>query len=164
MNDDKQERESHNSRNNQEDACAYEDDRACGCGSGHQADAHAHAPAHVSGGVDHPATKMHMSEVEDLPSLVSIQPEATVSRTVLSEDGLRIVLFAFDKGQVLTEHTAAMPVMLQVSEGRLLITADGRDTELVPGKVIYFSTRLPHTVEALEPSKMMLSMFDTRQH
>ena len=106
---------------------------------------------------------MQMSEVSDVSNLISIQPEATVSRTVLKEDGQRIVLFAFDKGQVLTEHTAAMPVTLQVTEGRLLVTADGRDVELTPDGVIYMSTRLPHTVVALEPSKMILSMFDTRQ-
>ena len=50
---------------------------------------------------------MQMSEVSDVSNLISIRPEATVSRTVLKEDGQRIVLFAFDKGQVLTEHTPA---------------------------------------------------------
>jgi len=44
-----------------------------------------------------------------LASLIDIQEEATVSRTVLREDGLRAVLFGFDKDQALSEHTAAMP-------------------------------------------------------
>ncbi|WP_236683687.1 cupin domain-containing protein [Demequina flava] len=103
-----------------------------------------------------------MTGVEELASLVSVQPESTVSRTVLKADGSRIVLFAFDEGQILTEHTAAMPVLLMVLEGRLTITADGRTEELVPGGVIHLTTRLPHAVDALEPSKLALIMLDAR--
>ena len=101
---------------------------------------------------------MQMSEVSDVSNLISIQPEATVSRTVLKEDGQRIVLFAFDKGQVLTEHTAAVPVLLQALSGHLRITADGRTVDLVPGGLVHFGTRLPHAVEAVEPSVLQLVM------
>ncbi|MFV0634844.1 cupin domain-containing protein [Demequina sp.] len=107
-------------------------------------------------------TLAHLTSVEELAGLVSIQPESTLSRTVLKEEGARIVLFAFDKGQVLTEHTAAMPVLLMVLEGRLAITADGRTEELVPGGVMHMGTRLPHAVDALEPSKLALIMLDQR--
>ena len=99
---------------------------------------------------------------EDLRDLVAIQPDATVSRTVQTVDGARVVLFGFDKGQELTEHTAAMPVLLNVLEGNLRITADGRSVDLVPGGLIHFDTRLPHAVEALEPSKLALIMLDDR--
>ena len=67
-----------------------------------------------------------MHDLPDVASLVEIQPEATVSRTVLQAEGARVVLFSFDAGQVLTEHTAAVPVLLQVLDGHLRITADGR--------------------------------------
>ncbi|WP_236683350.1 cupin domain-containing protein [Demequina sediminicola] len=103
-----------------------------------------------------------MTHVEGLASLVSVQPESTLSRTVLKEEGARIVLFAFDKGQVLTEHTAAMPVLLMVLEGRLAVTAEGRTEELSPGGVIHLTTRLAHAVDALEPSKLALIMLDPR--
>ncbi|MDE0573387.1 cupin domain-containing protein [Demequina sp. B12] len=103
-----------------------------------------------------------MTTVADLADLVTVQPESTVSRTVLKAEGSRIVLFAFDQGQVLTEHTAAMPVLLVVLEGRLAITADGRTDELLPGGVIHLTTRLPHAVEAREPSKLALIMLDPR--
>lgn len=107
-------------------------------------------------------TDAHMTDVTDLASLVEIQEDATVSRTVLKAEGVRIVLFAFDKGQVLTEHTAAMPVLLHTLEGLLRITADGRSVDLHPGDVIHLGTRLPHAVEALEASKLALTMIDQR--
>ena len=70
--------------------------------------------------------KPGMHDLSDVASLVEIQPEATVSRTVLQAEGARVVLFSFDAGQVLTEHTAAVPALLQVLHGHLRITADGR--------------------------------------
>ena len=100
--------------------------------------------------------------VADLASLIEIQQESTVSRVVMREDGLRVVLFGFDKDQALSEHTAAMPVTIQVLEGKLRVGGEGREVELVPGGVVYLSARLPHTVYAVEPSKMLLSMFDNR--
>ncbi|WP_448060601.1 cupin domain-containing protein [Cellulomonas hominis] len=107
-------------------------------------------------------TTQTMTEVLDLASLIAVQPQATVSRTALRADGARVVLFAFDVGQVLTEHTAAMPVLLQTLDGHLRIGAEGRTLDLVPGGIIHLDARLPHTVEALEPSRLMLTMLDAR--
>ncbi|MCR6711670.1 MAG: DUF2249 domain-containing protein [Demequina sp.] len=103
-----------------------------------------------------------MTTIPDLASLVQVQDEATVSRTVLKNDGARIVLFGFAAGQVLTEHTAAMPVLLLAVEGEFLITADGRTDRLLPGDVIHFDTRLPHAVEAVTDAKLALIMIDAR--
>lgn len=100
--------------------------------------------------------------IPDLAGLIEIQTEATVSRTVLRAPGVRVVLFGFDTGQELTEHTAAMPVLLQVLSGRLSITADGRTEELVPGGLMRLETRLPHAVLAHEPSRLVLTMLDPR--
>ena len=108
-------------------------------------------------------TEAHpMTDLADVADLVAIQPDATVSRTVLKAEGARLVLFGFDAGQVLTEHTAAVPVLLQVLDGRLSVTADGRSVELLPGGVIHLGTRVPHSVEALAPTRMLLTMLDPR--
>ncbi|MDN5559177.1 MAG: cupin domain-containing protein [Ruaniaceae bacterium] len=103
-----------------------------------------------------------MTYLDDIGALVQIQDESTVSRTVLKAEGVRLVLFAFDEGQVLTEHTAAMPVLLQTVSGRFRITGGDDEAELRVGDVIHFDTRLPHSVTALEPSKLLLIMIDSR--
>ena len=108
------------------------------------------------------AAKPGMHDLSDVASLVEIQPEATVSRTILQAEGARVVLFSFDAGQVLTEHTAAVPALLQVLDGHLRITADGRTVDLHPGGLIHFAARLPHAVEAVEPSLLQLTMLDPR--
>jgi quercetin dioxygenase-like cupin family protein len=103
-----------------------------------------------------------MAYLGDLGSLVEVSAEATVSRTVLKAEGVRLVLFSFDAGQELSEHTAAMPVLLQVLDGRLTVGAGGRSVELTPGGVIHLPARLPHTVVALTPSRLLLTMLDPR--
>ncbi|KGM09045.1 cupin domain-containing protein [Cellulomonas bogoriensis] len=103
-----------------------------------------------------------MVDLDALEGLVEIQTEATVSRTVLRAEGVKVVLFAFDAGQELTEHTAAMPVLLQVLRGRLEVTADGRAVDLRPGGLIHLTTRAPHAVHAVEPSILALTMLGAR--
>lgn len=104
-----------------------------------------------------------MTDLSDIASMIQINEEATVSRTVMHAEGVRLVLFSFDTGEILSEHTAAMPVILQTLEGALEIEADGRAVVLRPGDVIHFGTRLPHAVRALEPSKLALFMLDRRE-
>ncbi|KAB7789023.1 hypothetical protein F7D09_2032 [Bifidobacterium leontopitheci] len=101
---------------------------------------------------------MVMEFIDDLVPLVAVQPEATVSRTVMQVEGANVVLFSFDKGQELSEHTAAMPVLVQCLEGHLKVTGGGKTVDLVPGGILHFPTRLPHAVYAEEASKMMLIM------
>jgi quercetin dioxygenase-like cupin family protein len=103
-----------------------------------------------------------MEHIPALDPLIDVAGESTVSRTVLRATGARVVLFAFDAGQELTEHTAAVPILLQVLDGRLRVGADGEHVELLPGGLVHIGERVPHTVLALEPSRMVLVMLDPR--
>jgi quercetin dioxygenase-like cupin family protein len=104
-----------------------------------------------------------MEHIAELAALIEVAPESTVSRTVLRAEGARVVLFSFDAGQELTEHTAAVPILLQVLDGRLRVGADGQHVELAPGGLVHIGTRVPHEVLALEPTRMLLAMLDPRQ-
>jgi quercetin dioxygenase-like cupin family protein len=115
--------------------------------------------AEVSGG-----ESPEMTYLANVGSLVEVAADSTVSRTVLKADGARLVLFSFDAGQELSEHTAAIPVLLQVLDGRLAVSAAGTSVELTPGGVIHLPARMPHTVLALQPSRLLLTMLDPRAH
>lgn len=101
-----------------------------------------------------------MTHVPRVAELVTVQEDSTVSRTVLKAEGVRVVTFAFDAGQVLTEHTAAVPVLLQTLSGHLRVGAAGRTVDLLPGDVLHLATREPHAVEAVTPSVLALTMVD----
>lgn len=87
---------------------------------------------------------------------LAVQPHATTSRALLDNEAARVVVFAFDTGEQLTEHTAAKPVVVQVIEGRVRFVVDGRAHELHPGDVVYLAPGAPHALEALEPARLSL--------
>lgn len=103
-----------------------------------------------------------MQHIEDLAALIEVAPGSTVSRTVLRDQGARVVLFSFDSGEELSEHTAAVPILLTVLDGRLRVQADGDPVELRPGGLVHIGARVPHALTALEPSRMALVMLDPR--
>jgi quercetin dioxygenase-like cupin family protein len=55
-----------------------------------------------------------------------------------------------------------MPVLLQVLDGRLEVTADDRTVELRTGGMSHLPTRMPHSLVAVEPTRMLLTMLDSR--
>lgn len=101
---------------------------------------------------------MSAQYVSNPENTVEIQEEATVSRTVLKADDVNVVIFSFDAGQELSEHTAAMPVVLQALSGEIEVTT-GSETNILTGNdVLYLPVREPHAVKALTPAKLMLTM------
>lgn len=104
------------------------------------------------------AEPIELGYIEDLGDMISVQEGSTVSRTVMQKAGGNVVLFSFDTGEELSEHTAAMPVFVQTLKGRLKVTGNSRTVELVPGGLAYFPTRIPHAIYTEEPSVMMLTM------
>ncbi len=101
--------------------------------------------------------------ISNLAEEIDYADSSTISKTLLRAEGVNIVLFSFDAGEELSEHTAAMPVLVQTLEGELEITADGKTVTLLPGGVVHFTTRLPHAVKAIKPSKMVLYMMNRPQ-
>jgi quercetin dioxygenase-like cupin family protein len=86
---------------------------------------------------------------------------AVVSKTIIKEPTGTITLFAFDKGQGLSPHTAPFDALVQVVEGRAVITLDGEPAELGTGEGIILPANVTHGVEATEPFKMLLTMIKT---
>ncbi|MEZ5117765.1 MAG: cupin domain-containing protein [Candidatus Nanopelagicales bacterium] len=104
-----------------------------------------------------------MTDLADLAQLVDVAEGSIVSRTVLRGAGAKVVLFAFDTGEELSEHTAAVPVLLQALSGALDVTADGRTVHLRPGGLIHLAARVPHSVVAPEPARLLLVLLDARR-
>jgi len=96
--------------------------------------------------------------IDDLTALVDIPEDGTLSKVVHTGDGVRLVLFAFDRGQELTEHTAAVPASLQVLSGHLSVEVGELRHELVPGGFVHLPARAPHAVVAVEPTVLLITM------
>ena len=68
---------------------------------------------------------MDYTFVADLATQIEIPPDGTLSRTLHRDDQAKVVLFAFDAGQELSEHTAARPALIHVVRGRFRLTLNG---------------------------------------
>lgn len=97
-------------------------------------------------------------ETIDFIKDISYQNGSVVSKQVIKTDAGNITLFAFDKNQGLSEHTAPFDALVQVLEGRAKITISGQEYLVDAGKSIILPEGEPHSLHALERFKMLLTM------
>ena len=94
----------------------------------------------------------------DLTAEVDIPVNGTLSRVLYKDDHVRLVAFAFDTGQELTDHTAGVPAIVQVVSGELEISLAGVVSTVGPKSWVHMRAGLTHAVKALEPSVMVLTL------
>ncbi len=94
----------------------------------------------------------------DLAEKLEIPEEGTLSKVLYSDDRIRVVGFAFDAGQELSEHTATIPVVVQVVSGRFRFDVGDESWEIGPSSWMHLDASVPHSVVALEPSRLLLTL------
>ena len=95
-------------------------------------------------------------KVAPLASLVDYQRDSIVSRTLLRTPSGHIVLFAFDAGQELSEHTSPYEVLVLGVEGEADFTLSGETFKVRAGDALLMPPNAPHSLRALTPFKMLL--------
>lgn len=95
---------------------------------------------------------------DDPAAFVEVPPAGTLSRTLHSDDDLRVVVFGFAEGEELTEHTASRPAVIQVLRGELELTLGGEPVTAREGSWVHMSAGLRHAVRARTPSLMLLTL------
>ncbi len=98
------------------------------------------------------------SEILHMAELVTYQDGSVVSRQITKADAGNVTLFAFDKDQELSEHTAPFDALAHVLDGSAEIQISGKAFELGTGDAIIMPAREPHAVKALTRFKMLLTM------
>ena len=98
------------------------------------------------------------AEALSLSSLVTPTPDGIASRILAKADGGSVTLFAFDRGQGLSEHSSPFDALVLVLEGALVITIGGSPVRATPGTVVRMPAGVPHALDAGEPTRMMLIM------
>jgi quercetin dioxygenase-like cupin family protein len=93
-----------------------------------------------------------------LASLVDYAADSIVSKTMLDKPAGTITLFAFDKGQKLSEHTAPYDAVVQIVDGSAQLTIGGLGVVASAGEIIIMPANVPHAVNAGEKFKMLLTM------
>jgi quercetin dioxygenase-like cupin family protein len=94
----------------------------------------------------------------NLKDSISYSTDAIVSRTLVKRPGGTITLFAFDKGQGLSEHTAPFDAQVHIVDGRAKVFIDKESFELEKDDLIILPANVPHALEAEKQFKMILTM------
>ncbi|MCG8347032.1 MAG: cupin domain-containing protein [Chloroflexales bacterium] len=96
--------------------------------------------------------------IANLFTAVSIPEGGILSRTLHADDQVKVVLFAFDTGQELSEHTAAVPAIVHILQGQVRLTYGAEVIEAGPGAWLHMPARLPHSLLARTPLVMLLTL------
>lgn len=96
--------------------------------------------------------------VFSLKERIEYSKNSVVSQQVIKSKAGNITLFAFDKDEQLSEHSAPFDAALQVLDGEALIHIAREPHVVKEGEMIILPANIPHEVFATTAFKMMLTM------
>lgn len=101
---------------------------------------------------------MNLNESNKISDLIEYQKDSVVSKTLIKKEKGTITIFAFDKEQGLSEHTAPFDALVQVIDGKADVLLNGKSNIVSEGEMIIMPANVPHALKAIEKFKMMLVM------
>ena len=107
-------------------------------------------------------TDFDTAKTANLEGLIDYSAEAIVSKTLIKKETGTVTLFAFDKGQGLSEHTAPFNAMVQVVDGEAVVIIDKKQHKVSAGEFIIMPADVPHALDAEERFKMLLTMIKSK--
>lgn len=100
----------------------------------------------------------NQTPIYTINEMIDYQEGSVVSKTLIKKEVGTVTLFAFDKDQGLSEHTAPFDAMVQIVDGEVDIRIAGVPHRVKKGEMIIMPANKPHALQAVEPFKMVLTM------
>lgn len=102
--------------------------------------------------------KIDGANVYELANLVEYQAGSVVSREIIQKLAGTITVFAFDKGQGLSEHKAPFDAFVYILDGNAEVTINNKLYMVKKGEMIILPVNEMHALKALDRFKMALIM------
>ena len=99
-----------------------------------------------------------MADSQNINQTINYQEGSVVSKEIVNKPTGTITLFAFDKGQGLSEHAAPYDAFLIVTDGEAEITVSGVKHQVKSGEMLLMPAKSLHSLKANQPFKMTLVM------
>jgi quercetin dioxygenase-like cupin family protein len=93
-----------------------------------------------------------------MEGIVAYQDGSIVSKEIIKKQTGTTTIFAFDRDQGLSEHTAPFDALVYILDGEAEIIIAGEPHQLKTGEMIIMPGGKPHALKALKRFKMMLVM------
>ena len=104
--------------------------------------------------------KSDYTYIADLAKQVDIPTDGILSRTLYNDEHVKVVVFGFDAGQELAEHTASTPAIIHIIQGEADLTLGDDSMEARAGAWVHLPPKLGHSVHAKTPVVMLLLLMD----
>jgi quercetin dioxygenase-like cupin family protein len=102
---------------------------------------------------------MNFTYLDNLDQLLEqIPPDSILSRMVYQDESIKTILFMFQPGQELSEHTAAVPAILHFLEGEADLTLGEESKSAQKGTWAHLQPNLPHSILAKTRTLMLLTL------
>ncbi|MBS1516725.1 MAG: cupin domain-containing protein [Bacteroidetes bacterium] len=104
------------------------------------------------------SSMLNLSLKNNLDELINYQDNSVVSKTLINKKSGTVTMFAFDKGQGLSEHTAPFDAMVFIADGEAEVSIESEAQILKKGEIIILPAGKPHSVQSVSRFKMLLIM------
>lgn len=100
-----------------------------------------------------------MVYIENIENLIDdFPPDSILSRMVYQDKFIKTILFGFQPGQELSEHTASVPAVLHFIQGQAELTLGEESTTAQEGTWVHLPPDLPHSILAETKVLMLLTL------
>ena len=102
--------------------------------------------------------KFEPARAVHLAALVDYQDGSIVSREIIKGAAGKVMVFAFDQGEGLSEHTSPFNALVHIVDGEAEIIISGQAHPVSDGESILMPAQQPHALKAKKRFKMVLTM------
>ena len=97
--------------------------------------------------------------IKDLEGMIdSFPPDSILSRNIYQDDSVKTILFGFQPGQELSEHTASVPATLHFLRGEADVVLGEETKDAQAGTWVHLPAHLPHSIMAKTETLMLLTL------
>jgi quercetin dioxygenase-like cupin family protein len=98
------------------------------------------------------------AEAHSFQDLIAYAEHGIASRVLAKKGTSNVTLFAFEKGQGLTEHTSPFDALVVIVEGAMTLTIGGKPVKAAAGTITRMPATVPHSLDAEERTRLLLVM------
>lgn len=109
------------------------------------------------------AEKRYTLVAEDGDALTHARPvetDAVRSRRIFKGSRVSVLRLSFDAGQIMKEHVATAPILIQILDGHAVLDIGTESIDLLKGSLIHLDANLPHSVSAQTATHLLLIRCD----
>lgn len=89
--------------------------------------------------------------------------DGVLSKVLLKDNNCQHTLFCLAAGTDISEHTSTRNAVINVIEGRGILTLEGKDIQLEPGIFVFMSANAPHALNAEENLAFLLTLSENQR-